>query len=318
MKILFLGTPEFAVASANAILQSENHSLIGIVCQPDRDMDRKGNVIFSPMKQFAQQNGIECFQWEKISRDGVDTIKELAPDIMITAAYGQILSQEIIDIPKFGIINVHGSLLPKYRGASPIQTALINGDKETGITIMKTEAGLDTGDIISTEKVVINEDETCGELMARMSEIGAKLLIKTLDKIEAGTAEYIPQIQVDASITTKISKKQAFINFEKTAKELKSQILGMNPEPIAYTSLNGVTMNVYRARVAPETFSTSLPCGTVIAPTSVKAGLFVQCNRSVLEILELQFAGGKKMSSKDAINGNKIKLGDKFSAGNSI
>lgn len=312
MKVLFLGTPKFAIPSLEKILGSNKHTLIGVVCQPDKDYDRKGKIVFSPVKKFGLEHDLPVYQWTKISRDGVEELKAINPDIMVTASYGQLLSQEIIDIPRYGVINIHGSLLPKYRGASPVQSAIINGETETGITIMKTEAGLDTGDIINFCKTKINEDETAGELMDRLAILGADLLIKTLDEIEQGKAKYIPQIQVDATFTTKIIKKVAELNFNKFAKELKNQILGMNPEPVAFTYFNGNMINILRARIAEDINNTDNACGTIIEPTSPKKGLFVQCYRSILEILELQFAGGRVITGKDAINGNKLKVGDRF------
>jgi len=312
MKVLFLGTPEFGIPSLQKIYESDKHSLLGVVCQPDKETDRKGNVIYSPVKEFALTHNLPVYQFDKISRDGVEIIRDIAPDIMVTASYGQILSQEIIDIPKYGIINVHGSLLPKYRGAAPVQAAIINGETETGITIMRTEAGLDTGDIIKMQKLSIEEDETSGELMNRLAVLGAELLITVLGEIENGIATYTEQMHVDATITRKFVKKNAGLNFEKSAKELKCQILGMNPEPIAYTNLAGKMINIYRAKIAPAEYITDQPAGTIIPPTCAKKGLFVQCHSSVLEITELQFPGGKVMSGKDAINGNKLKIGDRF------
>jgi len=312
MKVLFLGTPAFGIPSLQKIYESDKHSLLGVICQPDKETDRKGNVIYSPVKEFALAHNLPVYQFEKISRDGVDIIKKIAPDIMVTASYGQILSQEIIDIPKYGIINIHGSLLPKYRGAAPVQAAIINGETETGITIMRTEAGLDTGDIIKMQKLDILEDETAGELMERLGVLGAELLITVLGEIENGTATYTEQMHVDATITRKYIKKNSGLNFEKSAKELKCQILGLNPEPVAFSNIYGTMVNVYRAKVAPDEYITEELNGTIIPPTCAKRGLFVQCHSSVLEITELQFPGGKIITGKDAINGKKLKIGDRF------
>ena len=192
MRIIFLGTPAFSVNSLDALVKSK-HSVVAVVTQTDKPTERGNKIEFSAVKKYALANGIPLFQFPKISRDGVVDLKALEPDVMVTAAYGQILSQEVLNIAKHGIINVHASLLPKYRGASPIQTAIINGDKETGVTIMKTELSLDTGDIIAQEKLTIKEYETTGELSDRLAVIGSKLLLETLDKFEDGTVTFTKQ-----------------------------------------------------------------------------------------------------------------------------
>lgn len=310
MKIVFLGTPEFAIPTLKALFESR-HEVIGIISQPDRVQDRGRKIIFSPVKEFALEHNIPIMQFEKLSRDGVETIRNLAPDIMVTASYGQIISQEIIDIPKYGIINVHGSLLPEFRGASPIQTAIIKGCTETGVTIMRTEAGLDTGDIILMGKLQIGENETYGELAVRLANLGAGLVLTALDKIENGTVEYIKQSHVDATVTKRISKEEGRIVWEKPATQIKCQILGQNPSPIAFSCINGEVCKIYRAKVS-DVEDTKEPVGAVVEPTSIKNGLFVQCGKGVLELTELQFPGGKVLRATDILNGRKIKLGDKF------
>lgn len=316
MKIVFLGTPEFAIPTLKALFESR-HEVIGIISQPDRVQDRGKKIIFSPVKEFALEHNIPIMQFEKLSRDGVESIRNLAPDIMVTASYGQIISQEIIDIPKFGIINVHGSLLPEFRGASPIQTAIMKGCTETGVTIMRTEAGLDTGDIILMGKLPIGEEETYGELAVRLANLGAGLVLTALDKIENGTVEYIKQSHVDATVTKRISKEEGRIVWEKPASQIKCQILGQNPSPIAFSCINGEVCKIYRARVSDVADTKSL-AGTIIEPTSIKRGIFVQCGKGVLELTELQFPGGKVLKASDILNGRKIKLGDRFIYSNEI
>ncbi|MGN1259144.1 MAG: methionyl-tRNA formyltransferase [Christensenellales bacterium] len=319
MKVIFLGTPEFSLPTLEAIYTSK-HELIAIISQPDRVQDRGNKIIFSPVKEFAIEHNIPILQFERISRDGVESIKSLEPDIMVTASYGQILSQELIDIPKYGIINVHASLLPDLRGASPIQTAVIKGLKETGVTIMRTEAGLDTGDIILSRKTFIGENETAGELSVRLAQMGAELLIQALGQIEEGTAVYTKQSHIDAVVTKRISKEEGRIVWEKTAEQIKCQILGQNPSPIAFSFLNDVCVKIYRARMVknPNITDTKFKPGTVIEPTSVKNGLFVQCGKGVIEITELQFPGGKVLKATDVLNGRKIKLGDCFALNEEI
>lgn len=314
MKIIFLGTPEFSIPTLKAIFESR-HELCGIISQPDRVQDRGRKLVFSPVKEFALEHNIPIYQFEKISRDGVGIIKELNPDIMVTASYGQIISQEIIDIPKHGIINVHASLLPEFRGASPIQAAIMKGCEKTGVTIMKTEAGLDTGDIIITGELSIGENETAGELSKRLANLGSGLLLTALDRIEYGTVEYIKQSHVDATITRRISKEEGRLVWDKSAYQLKCQILGQNPSPIAYTFLNGVCVKIYRAKlaVAEDIKETHEMVGAIVEPTSSKRGLFVQCGKGILEVEQLQFPGGKVLKGTEAINGRKVKVGDVFS-----
>ena len=310
MRIIFLGTPEFALPSLQKLIDSR-HEVIAVITQQDKPSGRGNKLKPSPVKELATKHGLKVFQYEKISRDGLEDIKSLRPDIMITAAYGQILSQAIIDVPKFGIINVHGSVLPKYRGASPIQSSVLNGDTETGITIMQTEAGLDTGDILSVEKTQIGENETSGELMDRMSIIGADLLLSTLDKIEDGTIEPQKQQHANATITKKISKEECIINWNKSNKQIKCLVLGANPDPIARTILNNDLVRIHRAKIS-DIPSTDKEPGTIIEPTSAKTGVFVQCGQGVLEILEAQLPGGKVVSAKNLVSGRKLSVGMQF------
>ena len=209
MKIVFLGTPEFAVISLDKLIKSGKHEILAVVTQPDKPAGRGNKLTPSPVKEYAIKNGLKVLDYIKVSRDGVEDLRDLKPDIMITAAYGQILSQEIINIPKFGIINVHASLLPKYRGASPIQSAIIEGEDVTGVTIMQTEAGLDTGDVLSCVKTYIGEYESAGELTLRLADIGADLLLDTLEEIVVGNIKPIKQNQVEATITRKIGSVAA-------------------------------------------------------------------------------------------------------------
>ena len=311
MKIIFLGTPEFSVPSLKAI-HASGHELIAIVSQPDRVSMRGNKVVFSPVKSYAIENNIPILQFDKISRDGVDTIKNLAPDLMVTASFGQILSQEIIDIPKYGIINVHASLLPHYRGASPIQTAILNGDAETGVTIMRTEAGLDTGEIIKAKAVEIFPDETAGELSTRLAKIGSEVLIEVIEEIENGTATSYPQPHVDAKVTRRIHKEEGKIVWEQSAKEIKSKILAYNPSPVAFALLHDEQVKIYRAVVANNIVETSEKAGTILACSSPKKGVFVQCGSGVVELLEVQFPNSKIQRATDAMNGRKLSVGDRF------
>lgn len=314
MRIVFLGTPDFAINSLDALMKSK-HEVLAVVTQPDKPTERGNKIEFSAIKKYAIASNIPLFQFPKISRDGVIDLKTLNPDLMVTAAYGQILSQEILSIPKYGIINVHASILPKYRGASPIQTAIIHGEQETGVTIMKTEIGLDTGDIIDVVKTPIFETETAGELSARLAALGAGLLIDVIEKIENGTATYTKQEQFDATVTTKISKSDAAINWEKSSREIKNLILGTNPNPIARTLLGEELVKIYRAKIAEfELDEESLACepGTILPISSAKRGVFVRTADGAIEILDMQMPGGKILPAKQVINGRKINAGEKF------
>ncbi|MBO4570195.1 MAG: methionyl-tRNA formyltransferase [Clostridia bacterium] len=309
MRVVFLGSPEFSLNCLKQILA--HHEVVAVVTQPDAPAGRGQKLVKCPVAEFAIKNSLNLYQFEKISRDGVDILKSLKPDIMVTCAYGQILSQEVIDIAKHGIINVHASLLPKYRGASPIQSAIINGEKETGITIMQTEAGLDTGDIILFEKVAIGDDETSGELTERLSEVGARLVIIALDQIANGTAEFTKQKHTDATTTKKLNKINCTINFNRTSEQINNLVRGANPDPIARATINGESVKIYKTRVRNDLVKDA-PNGTVLDCSSAKAGLFISCGVGVIEVLEIQFPGGKVISGANAIGGRKISVGQKF------
>lgn len=314
MRIVFLGTPIFAVKCLDKLIHS-NHEVVAVVTQPDKPSERGNKVEFSEVKKYALANNIPLFQFNKISRDGLIDLRALNPDIMVTAAYGQILSQDVLDIAKYGVINVHASILPKYRGASPIQTAIINGDNETGVTIMKTEVGLDTGDIIDIARTPIFENETAGELTDRLSELGSHLLLEVLFNIEHGTAKYTPQEHFNATVTAKIKKDDCVINWEKSTREIKSLILGTNPNPIARTLLGEQTVKIYRAKIADIELSDEekeLKNGTILPRSSAKLGVFVKTVDGALEILEMQLPGGKILPAKVLMNGRKINAGDCF------
>lgn len=314
MRVVFLGTPEFAEVCLDALCKS-NNEIVGVVTQPDKPSERGNKVVFSAVKQYAITHNLPLFQFPKISRDGIIDLKSLNPDIMVTAAYGQILSQEVLDIAKYGVINVHASLLPKYRGASPIQSAIINGETETGVTIMRTEAGLDTGDIIKTISTPIFETETAGDLSNRLAELGSKILLEVLTEFENGTVNYIKQDHFNATITKKISKDDCTILWDKSSREIKSLIHGANPNPIARTLFGDEVVKIYRAKIVTDDLSEEcqkLAAGTVLPTSSSKAGVFVRTGDGAIEILEMQLPGGKICSAKNLFNGRKINVYDCF------
>lgn len=304
MKLVFLGTPDFAVPSLERIIASK-HEILAVVTQPDKPVGRKNVLTPSPVKVCALKHGLKVLQYNKIRTEGVGDLKNLAPDIMVTCAFGQILSQEIIDIAPRGIINVHASLLPKYRGAAPIQYSVINGDTETGVTIMQTEAGIDTGDILSVEKTPIDPDETAGELFERLSELGAKLIVETLDKIEAGKITPVKQDETKATHVKMLTRETGKIDWTKSAKDIKNLVRGTNPWPAAHTFLNGKTLKIFVVNTLDGDFD-----GQIGEVLRADKKLVVKCGQGAVEILEIQSDGGKRMSATAFDAGRKILKGD--------
>ncbi len=302
MRIAFLGTPEFALPTLE-MLAGSGHT-IAVFTQPDRPVGRHGKLTPPPVKAFALQHGIPVYQFERIrSEDGINALASFAPDLMVTAAFGQLLSQANLDIPKHGCINVHGSLLPRYRGAAPIQWAVINGEKETGITTMLTDIGMDTGDILLQQATTILPDETAGELYDRLAVMGAEVLKSTLHALEAGTITRIKQDESAATKCPMLKKEHGKIDFLRTAEQVHNLVRGVNPWPGAYALWNGEPVKIWKtARTALA--NPGLPNGTCTG--DAKQGLFVQCSDGLLEILELQAPGGKRMDGKTFLRGKPL------------
>lgn len=304
MKLIFLGTPDFAVPVLRAINNSK-HEILAVVTQPDRPVGRKAIITPCAVKSEALNLGLKVLSYEKIRLEGVEDLRALNPDIMVTCAFGQILSQEILDIAKHGVINVHASLLPKYRGSAPIQYSVINGDSETGVTIMQTGLEVDSGDILLQSSLNIGEDETAGELFDRLSILGADLIVCALDKIERGEITPIKQDHSKATHVKMLRKEDGVIDFSKPAIEIKNLIRGLNPWPIAFTRYEDKTLKIFKAKVvdgsgvAGEVLSSDK---TIIIATGDKA----------LEIEELQLEGSKRMSAKEFLLGRKIPVGYRF------
>lgn len=323
LNIIFMGTPDFAKESLEAIYNA-GHNIIAVITNPDRPKGRGMKMIASPVKEFAVERNIPVLQPEKI-REIKDTLVQLNPDLFCVVAYGKILPKDILDIPKKGSINVHGSLLPKYRGAAPIQWSVLNGDKKTGITTMYMDEGMDTGDMILQEEVEIGENETTGELWKRLSKIGANLLVETLKKIENGTAPRKKQPS-DFTMAPMLNKEMARIDWEnKTAKEIKNLVRGLNPIMGAYTTYKGKKIKIWRAGCIelndfiedhPE-FSEyvsnleNMAEGAVIY-SDIKNGLFVKAKEGILILQEVQAENAKKMSVQDFLRGNLIQTGEIF------
>lgn len=304
MRIVFMGTPDFAVKPLKALIESK-HEVVAVVCQPDKPVGRKAIITECPVKVEAKANGIPVYQFNKIRVDGVETLKSLNADIMITCAYGQILSQEILDITKFGVLNIHASLLPKYRGAAPIQYAVINGDRVTGVTIMKTALGIDSGDIISVKEVAIDEDETAGELFDRLSDVGATLIVDTLDDYFDGKITPVKQDESKATVVKMLSKEDGKIDFNNSAITIKNLVRGLNPWPVAFATFDGKMIKIFSCEVVDF----SGKSGEVLF-ADTKNGLIVACGDKAIKILEIQMEGAKRMLASDFILGRKLIKGD--------
>ena len=314
MKLIFAGTPSFATAALQSIYDG-GFEIVGVVTQIDKPQGRKGVLTPSPVKVLAEKLGLPVLQPEKI-REAADTLRALGADCMVTCAYGQILTQSVLDIFPQGVWNIHAGLLPQYRGASPIQSCILNGETRTGISIMKTELGLDCGDVLCVEETEISETETYGELSDRLSAIGAGLIVKALRLLQSG--EYTLEKQADegVNVVRKINKEHAKIDFNKTAREICNVVRGMNPAPVAYTVLDGNKINVYRAEPAALTEEEQAACeagayGEVLSDRP-KRGLLVKCADGAVKLVEVQAAGGKRISGGDFINGRKARKGQVF------
>lgn len=303
MRIVYLGTPDFAVLPLKTIFESGKYNIVGVVSNKDKPVGRKKILTAPPVKQYAQSVNLPIFQYDKIKDEGVQDLIKLKPDLMITCAFGQILSQEILDIPRLGVINIHASLLPKYRGASPIHYAILNGEKETGITIMKTDIGIDTGDILLKNSLDILPNETCGELFDRLSILGAESIMQALSEIENGTATFTKQQEELATLTKMVRKEHAKIDWSKTNIEVFNQIRAFNPAPIAFTLFKGEMFKIYSATLS----NLSGKCGEVIKNDKQ---LVIACGKGAISLEKVQKAGGNAMSITDFLRGNKIEIGE--------
>jgi len=302
MRIAFLGTPEFALPSLE-MLRTSGHTL-AVFTQPDRPVGRHATLTPPPTKAYALKHNIPVFQFEKIRLpEGVAALKNFAPDLMVTAAFGQLLSAENLAIPKYGCINVHGSLLPKYRGAAPIQWAIIDGETETGITTMMTAIGMDTGDILLVDQIAIDPDETAGELFERMAILGAETLRRTITSLEAGTLVRIPQDETQATKCPMLKKEHGKLDFSQSAASVHNRVRGTNPWPGAYALLDGEVIKIHKTQKTDLAIGKE-PIG--ILKGSAKSGLFVRCTDGWLEIVELQATGGKRMRAKDYLLGRSL------------
>ena len=312
MKILFMGTPDFALFSLRALVEA-GENIIGVVTQPDKPKGRGYTLTPPPVKVYATEKGIPVYQPNTLRGEEFATLlSELAPDLIIVVAYGKILPANVLEYPKYGCINVHGSLLPAYRGAAPMQRAIIDGCSETGITTQMMADGIDTGDILLMEKVAIEEDDNFETIHDKLGECGAETLLKTLDELRAGTLTRIKQDDSLATYAAKIEKADCLIDFTKSAIEVHNQIRGLSPIPLSFTyTPDGKMLKVCATEVAKREGSLA-PCGTVLSLSSGK--IEVACGVGSISILSVLPEGKKRMAAADFINGRKIAVGDVLSA----
>ena len=296
-----MGTPEFAVPSMKVLINDPDVELVGVFTQPDRPKGRGNKLTPSPVKVAALEAGIPVFQPEKIRKTGVETLRGLNPDLCVTAAFGQILSKELLEIPVLGNINVHASLLPKHRGSAPIAHAIISGDRETGITTMMMDEGIDTGDILLQEQTEIGETETCAELTVRLSLLGAKTLRKTLDALAAGTLRRIPQNHAEMTYDPMLKKETGLTDFSDSAERIKGLINGLNPWPCVSIPCGDGRLKLLRASLADREGNP----GNILE-ADPRSGLVIACGEGAVRILEVQAPGGKSMKAEDYLRGHKL------------
>ena len=321
-----MGTPDFALESLKALYEAK-YDIIGVVTNIDKPKGRGMKMVASPVKEYAIEKNLQVYQPIKVRNNPefLEEVKKLNPDLICVVAYGKILPQELLDIPKYGCVNVHGSLLPEYRGAAPIQWAVLNGDKKTGVTTMFMNAGMDTGDMILKEEVEIGEDETTGELWDRLKTIGANLLIKTVKEIENGTATRTKQPE-EGTMAPMLSKEMAKIDWKnKTANDIKNLVRGLNPIMGAYTFLDGKKIKFWKVQTLTENellekfqeleeykyHLNKMQAGTVLFSDD-KKGLFIKANGGILQVLEIQGENSKRMAVGDFLRGNPVWGGNMF------
>lgn len=308
MRIVFMGTPDFAVPTLQALCDSR-HQVVGVVTQPDKAKGRSGKLVPTPVKEAAVAAGIPVYQPDKVKETSfIETLEELKPDVIVVAAFGQILSSAILGLPKYGCLCVHASLLPKLRGAAPIQWSVINGDKESGVTIMQMDEGVDTGDILMAERCQLSPKETGGSLFEKLSMLGGPLILKVLEQAESGTLQPVPQNEEEHTYVKMLSKDLGNMDFGKTAVELERLIRGLTPWPSAYTYINGKMLKLWDAKVTDGLEGAE--AGTIIEID--KRSFTVQTGEGGLQIFSLQLEGKKRMEAEAFLRGYPMKKGMKL------
>ena len=302
MKILYMGTPDFAVKPLKALIEN-NYDVCGVVTQPDKPVGRKAILTPPPVKIEAENTGIKVYQPQTLKNgEGIEILKETNPDVVIVVAYGKILPKDFLEFSKYGCINIHGSILPKYRGAAPIQRCVLDGEEYAGVTAMQMDVGLDTGDMLLVEKTKIGENETSGELFDRLADMGAQLLIKTLDKLKNGELKPEKQNDEESTYASMLDKSMSPVDWKNSAQQVHNQIRGLDPWPVALTVYNGKTLKLFRSYVTD-----SLGSGEAGAVKNVKDGLAVFCgDGKAVIITEVQYEGKKRMKAADFLRGNPI------------
>ncbi len=308
MRVVFMGTPDFAVGSLQALAESGKYDIAAVVTQPDRPKGRGRKIVMSPVKEYALMHAYEVYQPERIKNsEFVEVLRRLSPDIIVVAAFGQLLSKDILDLPRYGCINVHASLLPKYRGAAPIQYAIINGEKETGVTIMQMDVGMDTGAMLGKIRVAVGENMTLGELHDELRDKGAELLLDVMGEIERGSAVAEPQDSSAATYARMLDRSMEKIDWHKPVAELHNYVRGFDPAPGMFTLLpDGRSIKLFSSRVSSLT--SSCEPGTVVAVS--KRSFCVACGDGVLEFLEVQPESKKRIESGVFLNGRGVRQGD--------
>lgn len=299
MRIIYMGTPDFAVDTLKELIGSR-HEVTAVFTQPDKPQGRKQQLVMPPVKAAALESGIPVYQPARIREpEYVELIRSLSPDVIVVAAFGQILPADILNAPRFGCINVHASLLPRYRGSAPIQWSILNGDAETGVTIMRMDEGVDTGDIILQKRIPIAMDETADTLFDKLAAMGGPLILEVLEQLEAGTASYQKQDDTQACYVKMLKKEMGRIDWTMPAAVIERQVRGLNPWPCAYTFLDGKQLKIWSSRVCPAAAYGTVP-GQVVSDGQE---LIVAAGDGFLEIRELQLAGKKRMQAQDFLRG---------------
>ncbi len=298
MRIIFMGTPDFAVPCLQKLIDT-GYTVCGVFTQPDKPKGRGYTLVPPPVKELALQHGLTVYQPETLRKTEVQQqIKDLRPDLIVVVAYGKLLPKEVLEIPPMGCVNVHGSLLPKYRGAAPIQQTVLNGDTVAGVTTMFMGEGLDTGDMLLKAETPVGENETSGELFERLCRLGADLLAETIEALEKGTVTPVPQNEEEASYAGMLGKKDSPIDWNKTAQQVHNQVRGLSPWPVASTTYHGKQLKIHRTLVCPEERG-------VPGSMREKAGrFFVCCGSGAVELVTVQYEGGKKMPAADFFRGH--------------
>ncbi|MBO5448998.1 MAG: methionyl-tRNA formyltransferase [Ruminococcus sp.] len=303
MNIVFMGTPDFAVPTLSALYKA-GHNVQAVFCQPDKPKGRGYKLTPPPVKSMALSHNTPVYQPQSLKNNGeeyIDILKKLSPDCIVVAAYGKILPKSVLDLPKYGCVNVHGSLLPKYRGAGPIQWAVLNGEEKTGITTMLMGEGIDTGDILLQRETSIGENETAAELFDRLAVIGSELMINTLEELEKGAVTPLPQNDSEASYAPMLSKDMCELDFSLGVKEIHKKICGLSDWPCAVTYLNGKRLKIYRSEIVSLN-KVSSPVGTVVDPDNFS----VACSDGVIRFTEVQAEGSKRMKTADYLRGKPV------------